>query len=576
MNSDYVGVGVVGHSNTDEENDVQTRLSNRYSSNAYDADELQVRQVPADLHNIHSSAYRSSASRNEHEEEEDEDDVQRTVGVGYHDGAVNSDRYSYAQRRQQQQLSESESRTERTRTVPVYYVPAASSSTSSLHRSSAASGSESQIQENRNIRPVPVGNYVSMAVRPGTATVLQIPVRGNYDVRPITSDQAASSRSDYQSGSELSQTRVQPVYRTVYYPASTYSSSADRSSAGSRIEESRTTVTQQPEKYVNSDLTNYNSFNRNLDSRYNSDDSQVQERVSPITDSSSSSSSRLGSASSSNYGSVNARVVPAFPVNTIESASLQRTAEEREQRRFSAGRPAFVSTHRASNVENDDSRSQVSTVNRPSTYSTRTSVGGESSGSQYGSSGSNYYVAPVPISTLSSRNQAQSQHQANSGSQLQYQSGVGAGGVGYMRTGYGGYVRPGAVGSVNTISGSQASTAGSASSLSQSRFGSDVRQTGSEDLLTYMSESERLAREQQRQIAGSASQVATVDEANRRALNSAANLDSAAASFVSSSNLSNRLASELDNVENVAGTGGYQRVKSWQKQSKWASGKFIH
>jgi hypothetical protein len=90
-----------------------------------------------------------------------------------------------------------------------------------------------------------------------------------------------------------------------------------------------------------------------------------------------------------------------------------------------------------------------------------------------------------------------------------------------------------------------------------------------------MSESEKLAREQQRQIASSQSSSSQISasEANRRTVNTASTLDSAAANFVGSTNLQSRL-NDFDNVESLGGTtGGFKRVKSWQKQSKWASGK---
>ena len=93
-----------------------------------------------------------------------------------------------------------------------------------------------------------------------------------------------------------------------------------------------------------------------------------------------------------------------------------------------------------------------------------------------------------------------------------------------------------------------------------------------------MSESQRLAELQQRQLASSqqsqqSSTFSSASEANRRTVDVGQRLDNVAANFVGSSNLANRN-SELD-TESLSGAGnGYQRVKSWQKQSKWESGNF--
>lgn len=560
--ADYVGVGIVGHSSAhDSEADVQSRLSSRYSSQAYEQDDLQQRVVPADLSAVRASEYRAE------EAEHDEDDVQRTVGVGFHDGVVNNDRYSYAQRRQQEEIESRTSSSGGTRVLPVYYVPGGSVSSSSSHRQSAGS-EQAEYQESRTNRPG--SRYVSMAVRPGTAAVVAVPVRVSY--APTLVDQtrySAGGRADYQSEADSTLTRVQPGYSVAQYPTSTYTSisSADRQSAS----DARISTVQQPEKYVSPDLTNYNSYNR-LDSasqsRYENEDSQVQERVSPTIDSS-ASSTRFGAASASQRGYTGTRVIPAFPVHTIESTSSQRTAEEREQRRYGAARPAYVSTAQrtSANVESEENtRSQYATAVRPS-YSSSSSALGSESASQYGSSsgGSTHYVVPV-----STRVQSQSQRQGSS-AQSQYQAGAGAG---YMRTSYGGYPRP-AYPASSQFGAASSSAAGVANSAHLStRFGSGVASANSDDLMQYMSESERLARIQQQQIAASArgsQAVSSVDEANRRTVNSAQHLDAAAASFVGSSNLRNRLNSELDTVETIP-TGGYQRVKSWQKQSKWASG----
>lgn len=531
-NSDYVGVGILSHNNYgNDESDVQQRISSRYSSgNAIEADDLQQRVVPGDLSNIQSSAYRQSSRSNYREEEEE--DVQKSIGAGYHDLSVNTDGYELQSQKRKQEQKESETTRVTGAVIPVYYVPGGSSST---YRSTG-SNSESQFSESRTQRPVAAGQYVNLAVRPGTTTVLTIPVSAQEQQR------AYGSRREYQAGSEDSRssaTRTQPGYRINYYPSY---SATERTSLGSRTESdsSRTSTYQQPEKLTS---TEYTSSRYNKKEEMEEEEEDTQQRILPV----SVGGSRIASTTSggaTNYQqgyTSNTRVVPVVPVHTVESSNLQRTAEE--QRRYNAVRPAYSQRTSANRNENEQaSGSQYTSIYRPIYVSGQTS---DSEGSQYGSSGSTYYTSPV-----TSHTHLQSQNQQGS-SQSQYQSGSG--------TRYGpipGYVRPIGIGSLDST---------------QTRFGSQVA-SGSDDLNTIMSESERLARIQQNQIAASQSASGySATEANRRTVNVASNLDSAAANFISSSNLGNRF-SELDNVENIAGTGGYKRVKSWQKQSKWASG----
>lgn len=164
----------------------------------------------------------------------------------------------------------------------------------------------------------------------------------------------------------------------------------------------------------------------------------------------------------------------------------------------------------------------------------------QQSSSQYGTSGSAYYVP-------NTNRQTQVQHQTGA-SQTQYQR-------------QGGY------------NFSPSSSRISSDRLTQ-RFGSGITNYNTDDLQTYMSESERLARLQQQQIAGSSSSaVHSNSEANRRTIQTASNLDSTAANFVRGSNLANRN-SEFD-LGNTDASNGYNRVRSWNKQSKWSSGIVI-
>lgn len=525
VGTDYEGVGIVGHT-TDvvDDDDVQSVVSpyssgtaSRYSSaKAFEAEELQQRVVPADLSSISSNAYRSSLS------EHDEDDLQRSVGSGY-GGTASSRLYN--------QRVASESSRVGAAAVPVYV--------SGSQRSHSSSQRESQSELSETQKPIPAGQYVSISARPGQSTVLAVPVRvihtqgipedsGNYYSR--TAEQRASEQS-------ASSTRVQSptstTYRVTYSPARNSVSSDRIASSTSEFENSRSV--QQPEKFVG-----YNSFNipeSSSQTRFRADESDShaeqssQVRVAPVTVSypSNGGSSRFASTGSS--GSYNqVRVAPAFPVNTIESSSSLRTAEEKAQRRYTPASPTYVSASRLAS-EQEERNQQAST--------------------SYGSTGT--YYAPVTTQT---------RLHSGSGAQTQYQ-----------RQGYAGF-------SPYVATGNQLSSSHGAASdkISTQRFGLGTAST--DDLNVYMSESERLARLQQSQISGSSGSSAAGSnyEANARTLQTASNLDSAAANFVRTSNLASRNSDyDTANVDasgtGTGGAGGYNRVRSWNKQSKWSSGK---
>lgn len=552
-NADYVGVGIVGHSNDarlsvnqhDEENeDVQSIVgpsftnsvgASRYSSSsAHEAEDMQQRVLPADLSSISSSAYRSSQVS-----EHDEDELQKTVGHGYKPVYGGSTRI-YSQ-------SRGETASETSRTGSIAPVPILSQTQS--HRSSQ-SGSETASESRK---PVPTGQYVSMSVRPGSSTVLAVPVRviQTHGI-PDEHQKYYTRTSDHSSGSE-SRSPTSTTYRVVYNPTRNFVSSDKISS----ISESERVIggVQQPEK-----LTNYNSYapETSSQSRFNVDEQSEtnfenhQVRVAPVSVSypSNGGSSRFASSGSSlsQNGQTQTRVVPVFPVTSIESASSSRTAEERDQRRYTPSTPTYISSSRNSELE--ENRNQAAS-SRPSYNSGRTSSGSDQqSSSQFGTSGSVYYIPST------SRAQTQAQQQASSGSQTQYQRQGG-----YNFSPYG-------------PTRTQSTNSQSSDRLSQ-RFGTGILNTNTDDLQTYMSESERLARLQQQQISGSSSNSALSNsEANRRTIQTASNLDSTAANFVRTSNLANRN-SEFDSSNiDASGTGsGFNRVRSWNKQSKWSSGK---
>lgn len=514
--SDYEGVGIVGHTN-DDDDDVQSVVapynsgsSSRFSSaKAYEAEDLQQRVVPADLSAVSANAYRSSLS------EHDEDDLQRTVGSGY--GGSASRVYS-----QRAGVAASDSQRIGAAAVPVYV---------SGSQRSHSSQTEAELNESRKPQ------YVSISARPGQATVLAVPLRvvqtpddsGNYYTR--TAEHRASEQA---SSSSRVQNPTSTTYRVTYNPSRNYVASDKIASSTSEFENSRGSV-QQPEKFVG-----YNSFNvpeSSSQTRFraaeesDSHAEQSQVRVAPVSVSypSNGGSSRFASTgSSSAYNQ--ARVVPVFPVNTIESTSSLRTAEEKEQRRYTPSSPTYISASRLS-ADQEERNQQAS--------------------SQYGGSSGTYYT---PVTT-------QTRLHSGSGAQTQYQ-----------RQGSGGNFSP-YVSTANKLSSSQAA---SSDQHSTQRFGLGSGNT--DDLHVYMSESERLARLQQQQISGSSSNAAAASnyDANRRTLHTASNLDSAAANFVRSSNLASRNSefdtASVDGAATGAGAGGFNRVRSWNKQSKWSSG----
>lgn len=542
--ADYTGVGIVGRID-DADEDVQNIVapnyasvgSSRYYSSANEAEDMQQRRVPTDLSHISSSAYRSSASQREESElqknigsginddglrsysqqrygETDDDDVQKNVGSGYVSGGGSQRSYSQG----------SESSRTMSQVIPTY-------TSGSSHRS-AASQTESELNESR--RPVFSGQHIRISARPGTSNVIAVPVRVSQTTGVQSTDDQGhvqSRTSEYSSGSESGSTRVQhPVsttYRVVYNPSRNYVTS-DKIASGSDSESTRT-VNSIP---TSDKLTNYNSFNSGSQSRFNAEeegDSQVRVTPGRVSYPSNGGSSRVASTGTSGSNYYQQRVAVA-PITASESSSTSsRTAEEREERRYTPSVPTYITNSRVASANQDESRTQ----------------GGSVAGT---------YVIPVGSQTRYQTNQ-----QTGSGSQSQYQSGA----------------------SFSPYVPSHSYTGASSADRLSSRFGTGVSGVQTGDLQTFMSESERLARLQQQQIAGSSSggSLSTYD-ANRRTVQNAANLDSAAANFVRTSNLASRT-SDFDTasvdggaarVGAGAGAGGFHNVRSWNKQSKWSSG----
>lgn len=95
------------------------------------------------------------------------------------------------------------------------------------------------------------------------------------------------------------------------------------------------------------------------------------------------------------------------------------------------------------------------------------------------------------------------------------------------------------------------------------------------DLRDIMSETQRMANLQRNQIStGSSNRYGSSTDVNRQVYKTAADLDAASADFVRSGSLASRSEFDADrNVVPVAPNGGYQKIKSWSRQSQWSSGE---
>ena len=389
LNSEY-GVGIVGRSSDDnysdiEDQDVQNIVtpklseSSRYSSNAYEAEDMQQRQVPEDLSHIGSSAYRSSVSAH------DEDELQRTVGANYQQPTHSTASRIY---------SRTGSEMSNIGTIPTYV--------SSQSENSQRSSHQSESSAHESGRPLSTGQYVSISSRPGASTVVAIPVRIAPSEHQTYYTRTSGSDSRVSSG-------VSPtVYRVTYNPVRSYEGMTSLSES----EKSRSNA-QIPEK-----LTSYNSFNNAHEtesrSRASADETETQSRIAPAaypTYPINGGSSRFASSASSSSlqkENTQSRVAPVFPVDTVESSSSSsRTAEEREQRRYTPPSPTYLSSSRISASEQEENRNNVVVGNRP-TY-VRVPTSGQ------------VYYGSQPART---QNQYQ-QQQHTAGSQYQRQGYVG-------------------------------------------------------------------------------------------------------------------------------------------------------
>ena len=390
-------------------------------------------------------------------------------------------------------------------------VPAALPVYNSVSQSSrGSSNSDSDLHESRTFRPVQTGQYVtSVQARPGQTVVLNIPVR-------------AGEQQQYNSRSEHSETSNKVVqspggnnFRITYRPQKTYAS--EKAAQSSDLETTRVgyVPTQTRVVYQPADQT------RQQPEKYVTPDLVSYGSYAPD---SASFSTQVRNGADDEFGQV--RVAPVQvtgPTDIRYSTSTGNRGHVSNTRVI----PSSVSSSSSrSNAEHEERRSQ----SRPTyVYPARTT------NTQYGSTAQDEstFGSSQPISQTS---YSQSQNQrSGSSSHL-----------------------------------SQGSRIPQFSSSGSTREGSGILSANDDDLSSYMSESQRLADQQSRQISSSSrnSFISTnSDAANRRNLQSAANHQTNSNQFFNSRN------TDLDlGAANTSGNGNGAYQQSWQKQSKWASG----
>lgn len=517
-----MGVGTVGHSADD--------------------DDLQQRHVPADLSNIGSSSssnYRGSASSqkytgNAYEDDDDlqqrhvpadlsnigssayrssashtnEEELQRNSGTTYVPvyQRGGTGQNSYSSR--QESTSETRSGTRVPAAIPLY-------SSTSLNSRGSSSNSDSEFQDTRTSRPVHPGQYVQVQARPGQTVVLNVPVRAGEQY-------TSSGRSDYSESTN----KVQPsTYSVSYRPTTTYA--ADKAASSSNLERTRvgytptnTRVVYQP---ADSNRVVYQPAYQPADQTRQ----QPEKLVNPdIVSYGSYGQDSASSSTQERYGADE-------ELGQVRVAPVQITGST--DTRYAAGNRGHVSNTRivpasvvssSSSRTNEEREERTRTQSRPTyVYPARTTSNnyGSNSHDEYGTSGS----------------------QLNSLSQTQNQ-----------RSGSSGYASQARI-PTHSASGS-------------TREGSGVLSASNDDLTSYMTESQRLAQQQSRQIStGSRGTfgATNAESANRITHQNAANNQASSNQFFNSRINDFDLA---DVGTSANGNGAYQQ--SWQKQSKWASG----
>lgn len=500
---------------------------------------MQQRHVPADLSNIGSSSnYRGSASSqkytgNAYDDDDDlqqrhvpadlsnigsssnyrstasrtnEEELQRNSGSSYFPVYQRGGIGQNSYSRRQESNSETRSGTSVPAPIPVY-------NSVSLN-SRGSSNSDSEYQETRTLRPVQPGQYVQVQARPGQTVVLNVPVRAGEQ-------QQYTSRSEHSSTSN-NVVQSPNTYKITYRPTTTYA--ADKAAASSDLERTRVAYTPTQTRVV------YQPADQNR-VVYQPADQQRQQPEKYVTpDIVSYGSYAPDSASLSTqdrYGADDemeqVRVAPV-QITGPQDSRYASSASSGNRGHVTNTRivPASVVSSSSSSRTNAEREERTRTQSRP-TYvyparTTSTQFGLNSQNDSFGSSGS-----------------------INSLSQTQNQ-----------RTGY-------------TAQGVRIPTYSSSGST---REGSGVLHATSDDLSSYMSESQRLADQQSRQIStGSRGNfgVTNAESANRRTLQQAANHQASSNQFFGSRT------NEYD-LPDAASIGNNAYQQSWQKQSKWGSG----
>jgi hypothetical protein len=558
-NSDYVGVGFVGHSSdmrnsrlsSSRSDDVQTVAVPTYSSSSSmkytEAEDMQQRQVPVVYPTERQSSRYSSASNQESYRAEQAVPVYRPVTVA-------SARYSSS-------ASNQESSASRTESTPVY-IPG-SSRTYSQH-----ADQHNADQQASNTYYIPSTGRYTVYARPGSTTYLRVPVRvPEGDVQTgVRSDHSESGSSSSNTRSSLTGGQNSIVYRPVIYneTASTYRSEnrAERVIPGVNrqviyypVVQDQTVSDRQTSENKRSETRNYETY-----------------RPAAITERSQSRQSQAESSHSQT------RYVA--PTNVPRNGGPSRYPYA-----YSRYSPAPVQSSQTRTVaESREDESELSQTRIPATHSSSYGTSRQhESRSQYGSSG-----YQIPVRSSSAQHSDRRSESSLSSSRVvpvrieptEYESRRQSSSASRQEghTQYGGVYTPSYTSSNRNIEsgsshGQREYVRGGV--LPSTRFGSSVLETDT-DLNSYMSESEKLARLQAKSISSGTSSTygsSNIDEINRRTLQQAESLDAASADFVNSQS-GNQLS--LDGLDasslGTGGIGGFKRVKSWQKQSKWASG----
>jgi hypothetical protein len=322
QNSDYVGVGTVGHVDSryhdQDAESFQTVVkptftrdsassSSRYSGSSTryssSADSVQESVTPklldgdVDLSSVSAAAYRQGLSN------QNEEDLQRTVSSGYQ--PVYGGSRVYSERAQQSQSERESSRTVSSG-APVYGQNQGSSR-------NYLSASRVDADENDEQVRVQGNNRIGITVRPGQPIKFTYVPNQGYQSGSLSSSSSSAHESNSQSSqsSYPSSQTYRVVYTPVYTPVRNVQSSSQTNSESERTS-TRLNGVQRPEK-----LTNYDKFYTHSRAQ-NEEVEDTQQRVAPVSHPNYGGNSRYSSQSQSQQQSSSSRYGSSRPVsNTI-------------------------------------------------------------------------------------------------------------------------------------------------------------------------------------------------------------------------------------------------------------------